>query len=446
MTTLSSIVQVNISRDTKVPTQKGFGTPAILSKEAAPIFTAPELIRTYSQETVLESLIADGFTTGSETYKCAAALTRQELQGEEIKVIVQSTEIAQVDTNTVDVVANDTNYQVTINGELFEFTSDADATDAEIVAGLIALINGSDQPVTAAVGGGTNDYTIMSDDAGRGFSNSVDANQSIANTTANNGPVEDIIAARDQDDDWYALFDTVHTNLQAELVAAYIETQVKLYFYQTSDATTKDVSESLDTDGIMKFLKDKAYDRSIGIWVPTADLGEYKLASVAGGQLPKDPGSITWKFKSGAGASAVKFTTNEEKNIEDKNGNIYVRVAGLDMLQQGIVASGEFIDIMRGTDWITARIQEQVFGLLHAEDKVPYDDGGIEAIGLQVEDVLDRAETRTILVAGSSVVTVPKRSETTKADRAARFLRDITFTGDYAGAIHKVRIDGTLSV
>lgn len=444
MPTLSSIVTVNITRDTKVPTQKGFGTPGILSKESDAIFAVGELVRTYSQETALSSLVADGFTTSSETYKCAAGLTSQSLKGEFLKVVRQGASVAQEDTITIDVVANDTTYTVTVNGVAYEFTSDADATDAEIQAGLIALLDAISG--ISAVANSTNKIDLSSDNAGKGYSLAVDANMSFVNTAANNGPVEEIIKARDFDDDWYMLFDTTHTNLQAELVADYIESQVKLYSYQTSDATSKDTTESLDTTGILKILKDKAYDRSIGIWVPADELGEYKMARVAGGLLPKDPGSVTWKFKSGAGASANKFTTQEEVNIEGKNGNIYVRVAGINMLQQGIVASGEYIDIMRGTDWIQSRIMENVFGLFTSEDKVPFDDGGIESVGLQVEDILGQAEARTILVVGSSVVTVPKRSETTKADRSNRFLRDVKFTGEYAGAIHKTQIDGTLSV
>ena len=442
---LDSIVVVNITRETKVPTQAGFGIPAILSSEATIL---AELVTTYESDTALASLIADGFTTSSEVYKAVSAIISQNPKVEQIKVIQQSPSVVQVDTNTIDTVVDETTYSTTINGELFEFVSGVAATDAQIVAGLRALIDASDQPVTSADGGGTDDYTLTADNAGQGFSNVTDAKQSIVKTTANNGPVEDIIAARDVDDDWYFLMTTTHTDLQTLIIAGYVETAIKLFGYQTDSANSKDVSESLDTDGIIKALKDLNYDRSFGVWVPTAELVQYKHAAWVGIMAPKDPGSATWKFKQANGVSANKFTAQEKKNIEDKNGNVYITVAGIDMFEQGVSASGEFIDIMRGTDWIQARIQEQVFGLLASSDKVPYDDGGIESVGLQVEDVLDRAVDRTILVGGEDgpVVTVPRRSETTTADRANRFLRDVKFTGFYAGAIHKIQIDGTLSV
>lgn len=441
---LSSIVTVNITRDTRVPTQAGFGVPAVLSKEANALLA--NRVTEYQKDSALSSLLADGFTTASETYKCVSAIIAQNPSVQRLKVIKQADSVAQADTINIDTIENATTYQVTVNGALYEYISDADATDLEIQAGLIALIDAIADLSAAA--NGTDKVDVSSDVPGQGYSLAVSGNLSVTNVTANLGPVEEIISARDEDDDWYFLLDTTHTPLQAKLVSAYIETQIKIYGVQTDDADSKDLAEANDVNGLLKFLKDQNYDRTLSVWVPTAELGDYKTAAWVGIIAPKDPGSATWKFKTGNGISSNKFTAQELKNIQDKNGNVYVRIAGIDMFQEGVMASGEFIDIIRGTDWIQARIQEQVFGLLTSEDKVPYSDGGIESIGLQVEDVLDRAVDRQILLGGEDgpVVTVPRRSETTKADRANRFLRDVTFTGFYAGAIHKVQIDGRLSV
>lgn len=443
---LDSIVKVNITRDTKVSTQAGFGVPAILSTEANLLLT--NLVTEYSSDTVLESLIADGFTTASQTYLAASAMVSQSPKIEKLKVIKQSASVAQADTLNIDTVENAATYAVTFNGILVEFVSDADATDAEIQAGLIALLAGIPSVNAGFVANGTDKIDVTATNAGEGYSLSVDAKMSITAVTASNGPVEDLVKASDEDDDWYFLTDTTHTALQVKLISAYIETVIKLYAYQTSDANSKDEVATSGTPGIMGDMKAQNYDRTFGIWVPADELVDYKMAAWVGLMAPKDPGSATWKFKEGNAISANKFTSAEKKNIQDKNGNIYITVAGFNIFEEGVVSSGEYIDIMRGTDWIQARIQEQVFGLLVSSDKVPYTDGGIESIGLQVEEVLDRAVDRLILVGGEDgpIVTVPKRSETTKADRAARFLRDVTFTGNYAGAIHKVQIDGTLSV
>jgi len=53
------------------------------------------------------------------------------------------------DIRVTPVAANSTLYRVTINGTDFDYTSDADATVAEICAGLSAAISAGSEPVTA---------------------------------------------------------------------------------------------------------------------------------------------------------------------------------------------------------------------------------------------------------------------------------------------------------
>lgn len=452
MQSIESVVVVNISRETRLPSQVGFGVPAILSKEADAILT--NRVTEFAAASALTELVAEGFTVASETYKCAQAILSQSPRVEKIKVIKQAANVPQSNKVTIATVANAFTYVVTLDGIEYEFTSDADATDEEIRDGLIALIDAVADFNAAA--DASNTFDIAAAEAGKGFSISVGANLTQTETNASLGPVEEIIEAREEDDDWYFLLDTTHSNLQVELISAYIETQLKLYAYQTDDADSRDVAEASDTTGILKIIKDKNYDRSFGIWVPTADLGEYKMAAWVGVQAPKLPGSSTWKFKTARGVSSDKYTSAQLKNVQDKNGNVYVRIAGIDMFEEGVVSSGEYIDIMRGTDWISARIKEAVFGLLTTEEKVPFTDGRIESVGLQVEDILDQAVTNGILVGADNLdengeslgpaVTVPRRSETTAVDRSKRLLTGIRFSGFYAGAVHKVQIDGNLSI
>lgn len=440
---LEQIVVVNIDRNTKLPTQKGFGIPAILSPDAnIPAFTS--LVTEFASDSVLTELLGLGLTTASELYKCIAKMVSQSPKVEKIKVIKQTALVAQVTQINIGAVADNTAYTVTLDNTPYTFTSDADATMAEILAGLIAVIN----PLADfnAVGVDLDTFSITAVNAGRGFSVGLSPNLTSVTTVENNGPVEDIIAARDVDDDWYFLLTTIHTTLQATLLAGYVETVIKLFAYQTNEADARNLALANDTTSAMVLIKNKNYDRTFGIWL--ADLSEYKIAAMVGLMAPKDPGSATWKFKEAKAISTDKYTSAQKKNVQDKKGNIVNTVAGFNIFEEGVLSSGEFIDIIIGTDWIQARIQEQVFGLFVTEDKVPYDDGGIQSIGLQVEDVLNQAVDRLILVGGEQGprVTLPKRVDTQAADRAVRFLRNVRFSGFYAGAVHKVQIDGTLSI
>jgi len=439
-------VVVNISKDTSAPSQVGFGVPLILSLEANLLGSYAALrVKTYDVATMLVDMLADGFTTASQTYKAAAAIASQSPRPVNVKVGKRAVNVVQVDDNTIDAAVNDNTYSCTINGVVHSYLSDADATLVEIQAGLVAAINGGIQPVTAAPVGGDG-YSLTADVAGEGFSNSVDADQSIVNTTPNTGTASELALAQEADDDFYFVLMDVYATSDTKILAAYIETQLKLFAYQTDDATSKSSAAGGDTTSLMAILKSKNYDRTFGVWVPTADLAEHKHAGWVGLQAPKDPGSSNWAYKGINGASVDVFSTQEKKNVDDKNGNTYTEVAGLPIFFEGKMSSGEYIDITRGIDWITARIKENVFGLFTSAEKVPYDDGGLESIGLSVQEKLSEAERRLILVAGSSSVDVPTRDETSVADRVNRVARDITFKGELAGAINKTIIDGTLTI
>ncbi|MCK5610319.1 DUF3383 family protein, partial [Candidatus Pacearchaeota archaeon] len=114
--------------------------------------------------------------------------------------------------------------------------------------------------------------------------------------------------------------------------------------------------------------------------------------------------------------------------------------------QEGVVASGEFIDIIRGVDWIQARISEAVFTLLVNADKVPYTDPGVEMIKTEIQAILEQAVDNNVLVENTITITAPKVADVSSVDKANRFLPDIKFGATLAGAIHKVKIDGKLSV
>lgn len=165
-----------------------------------------------------------------------------------------------------------------------------------------------------------------------------------------------------------------------------------------------------------------------------------------GGQLPKAPGSITWKFKPVVGVTPDVLTTTAINNILGKNCNVYETIANVNMMHEGVVSSGEFIDIIRGVDWIQARISERVFTILANADKVPYTDIGVEMIKSEIQAVLEDAVINNVLVANTITITAPKVVDVSPTNKANRFLPDIKFGATLAGAVHKVKIDGKLSV
>ena len=248
-----------------------------------------------------------------------------------------------------------------------------------------------------------------------------------------------------ENDSWYALTaipdGTFATDVKA--IAAWIETQKKIYFVQGTDTA---ILNGASTTDLLAELKALGYDRTALIYHLAANSDEYAEAAWVGEGLPFDPGSSTWAFKQLAGVTPDSLTTANRTGVLGKNGNAYSITAGVAITEQGKVVSGEFIDIIIGLDYLESRLQENVFGALVNARKLPYDDGGITAISGIVQATLEEAARKGILQGNSIVLTVPKYSEIPQADKLARNLPDIKFTALLLGAIQTIEINGTVSV
>lgn len=110
-------------------------------------------------------------------------------------IYVDTTRTAQVDTIDTFTAVNNTLYRVTIDGINFDYTSDVDATVAEIVAGLVLEINVTETngsvPVTAANVADTS-ITLTADVPNDAFTATVNGNMSIATTTTRKTGVDTI--------------------------------------------------------------------------------------------------------------------------------------------------------------------------------------------------------------------------------------------------------------
>lgn len=172
-------------------------------------------------------------------------------------------------------------------------------------------------------------------------------------------------------------------------------------------------------------------------------------AAWAGYMLPSDPGSETWKFKQLAGIQITQtshLSPSAEALALGKNANLYTNLAGVGHTQQGTMASGRFIDIQRGTDWIEARIEEAIVTLLLNQPKIPYSDAGFTAFYAEIAQVLEQGVQNNVLAAlldnsGDFYrIVIPKASAQSVTDRQNRYLPGITAEVQLAGAVHSTLI------
>ena len=168
-----------------------------------------------------------------------------------------------------------------------------------------------------------------------------------------------------------------------------------------------------------------------------------------GGILPQNPGSVTWMFKTLSGTVVDTLSDTERTNAKGKNANIYTTVGGVNMTQEGKTAEGTFLDIIRGVDWLQARITENVFGLFVTVPKVSYTNDGINTVVNRVQEILDRgasADFKILTNDPAPTSTAPLVSEISTNDKTNRILPDVTFDGVLAGAVHNVRVRGRVTI
>lgn len=255
----------------------------------------------------------------------------------------------------------------------------------------------------------------------------------------------------DEDNSWYGLVvdpAMVDTAAKITAVAAWVESAKKFCIVWSADTNiySSIYNEETSTDAA-SLLKKARRDRTAVIYhaVPT-DGADYPDAAWMGEGFPYEPGTSTWAYKTLNGVTPDTLLASQETALKGKNCNYYTTVGGVSITQEGKVASGEYIDIIIGTDWIEARLREAVYSALVNNRKIPYDDTGIAMIEGLVKGVLNEAASKGILQADSIAVTVPKYADIPQADKLARKLPDVKFSALYQGAIHSVTINGTISV
>lgn len=368
-----------------------------------------------------------------------------------------STTITNPNTSRVSITQVQPNqlYTVTINGINFDYTSPNNVQTAlQISSALVDIINASPAtvPVTAT---NNNDgsFELESDNLNNTFSISVSEGVMTSQVglivlplIAVNPVADDLTAINNANNTWYALIATSRDVQTVKDIAAWTEARIKLFGTASSDPAIINVSAGTDTTSIAAFLNQAGYVRTFVMYHQDAAT-DFPEAAWFGRVLPLEPGSETWKFKTLNGISYSNLTTTQTNNALNKKANIYEFVGGVGITENGTVAQGEYIDIIRGVDWLRARIQEFVFSLLVNTPKVAYTDAGIAGVQAQVMRALQLGVDNNFIAEDPQfIVTVPLAANVPPADKAARILRNVKFTATLAGAIHAVVIRGTVSV
>lgn len=441
---LDNVVQITITTDSVRVARASFGIPLV----AAYHTNWPDRVRTYSASTALSAMVTDGFATDDPAYLAVAKIMSQNPRPTSVKIGRRDNSWTQI-TRITPTAVNSSVYAVSVNGTEVTYTSDGSATVAEITAALTTAINGSAAASAVTAADDTTHVTITADSAASVFSvqyvEGQPTNYTILDFTVDSNPEDDLNLIRAADPNFYGLVLDSPGSADIAAAAAWAETQVILFHANSADT---DMLTSSTTD-LGSDLQDANYARTLLLYHP--DQTSYAAAAWMGRMLPFDPGSATWAFKTLAGVEVYDITATQEANLTGKNVNTYLEVAGVSITRAGVPSSGFFADLTIGTDWLKARIQESVFGLIASRPKLPYTDQSVSLVKGQILARLQDAVEQDVLRATDDDgnppgVTAPKVADVDPLDRADRILPDVTFSGVLAGAIHSVRIQGNLSI
>ncbi|WP_107326834.1 DUF3383 family protein [Klebsiella pneumoniae] len=169
--------------------------------------------------------------------------------------------------------------------------------------------------------------------------------------------------------------------------------------------TTDDVNVlvSGNTDNIGYKLKAACYSRTF--WQYSSS-SKYAAISAFGRaftvNFTGNNTTITLKFKTEPGVTYETLTTAQASAIDAINGNVYVYYANdTAIIQQGVMANGDFFDERHGLDWLQNYVQTNLYNLLYTSTtKIPQTDAGVTRLMTNVEASLDQAVNNGLIAPG----------------------------------------------
>lgn len=437
MGALDSIVNVVITSTASQVNRAGFGKVLVLDYHTK----WSELVREYTE---LADMVADGFATTDAAYLAVQALFSQSPRPP--SVLVGRRQSAPTMRWAVTPVAtNSKKYELTVDGQTVSYTSDGSATVAEIIAGLKTAIDALSLAIT------TSDQTtylrIVANSAGAFHRVKVSdvALLGLGQDHADPGIAADIAAIQAVDDTWYGIMVTTASAAEVAGLATKVEAIEKLAIQASQDSAIITVAESTPATDCAHVVKAASRLRTAVVY--HGDNGEFADAALFGRVFPLDPGSETFAYKTLSGVTPDTLTPTHVVNLKAKNCGWYATLGGVGVTQEGKVASGEWLDVIRGRDWLRTRMQERIVQLLLDNNKVPFTDEGIAQVEAEVRGQLQEGVTAGYLAADPApTVTSPKASEVSAGNRAARKLPNVRFTATLAGAIQLVDpLQGTIT-
>lgn len=329
--------------------------------------------------------------------------------------------------------------------------------EADITAKVTTTIQGTGSDATLelshAVAG---DWFIVKD--------LVNVAESFLATPENTAAVE-MASIRSIDDDYYWLTSDVKDSVFVQGLADHASTVFGKYVVSLAEA---DAYSAALTGTFKVLLEDKQSSDVYAFYDHKAD--EYTEVNFIAESLFAKTGRITYANRIVAGAEAAKradgtnLDSTELANLKANKVNYFDKVGLIGSLRRqrtnpaitvgGKVASGELLQTMVGLDAMSVAIQEVNTNLLLRlkNNRLAYDRTSFELVRGELNKVLsDFADPsshyfiypKNDLEFGYEI-NIPSPYSISSADKIENVLKDVTFTATLRGAIHFIKVTGSL--
>lgn len=232
----------------------------------------------------------------------------------------------------------------------------------------------------------------------------------------------------------------------------------RTYWYTTGDSTVLDPLTDADIASAMHTLN---LARTTGLFSTTSYVA---VASMFGRwanvDFRQNNSMITTKFKRLPGIVAETLSETQAQTVEDKKINVFVNYdVDVAIIQEGVMANGDFIDERFGCDWFQNALQINLFNVLYTSPtKIPQTDAGTNVLIAACKEICEAAVfngfaapgkwngpsfgqllTGDLLPTGYYIFAPPVASQS-QADREARKSVPIQIALKLAGAVHSVHV------
>ena len=325
-----------------------------------------------------------------------------------------------------------------------------DSTPQTLATALAAAIAETQAPVTAVATG--TDVSVTATVTGQAIAIAVSGNLQLATPVSTETPSAALNACLRENGDWYGV--SLASRVEADVLdaAEWVESNERLFGVSSAQAGIIDAAVSND---IASRCQQKQFFRT-HVWFHGQAASESLDTAVAANRFTFYPGGETWANTRLSGVTYDSLAEGEALAAHAKNANTFEQMRNFAVTQNGKVAAGEWIDVIRGRDWLAEQVKINVASqLINANGKVPYTDAGIQVLVNGIRQALLLGQSRGLVApdeideAGRKipgfVINVPRAASVSSNDKANRILRDLTFSARLAGAIHVAEIKGNLT-